>query len=79
MAEATATSLAVIALNTLAAGAGYYGAVTLDWKLTAIVTAAALLGMVVGSRFAPRIQARTLSRAFAILLVVVGVFMIWQG
>jgi uncharacterized membrane protein YfcA len=78
MAEATATSLAVIALNTLAAGAGYYGTVSLDPMLTAVVTAAALLGMIVGTRLAPRVRAQTLSLAFAILLVVVGTFMIWQ-
>ncbi len=78
MAEATATSLAVIALNTLAAGAGYYGSVTLDPTLTAAVTAAALVGMFIGTRLAPRVRAQTLSLAFATLLVVVGAFMMWQ-
>lgn len=76
MAEATATSLAVITLNTAAASAGWWGRVTLDWQLTAVVTAAALVGMLIGTALAPRVPARTLTRAFALLLVVVGVFML---
>lgn len=76
MPQATATSLAVIALNTLAAGAGWWGRVTLDWALTAGVTAAALIGMTIGTRLAPRFSAPTLTRAFAVLLVVVSVVMV---
>lgn len=78
IAEATATSLALIALNTAAAGAGYIGRVHLDLLLTAVVTTAALVGMLAGSLLAPRIRAATLSRMFALLLIVVGTFMLWQ-
>jgi hypothetical protein len=79
MPQATATSLAVIALNTLAAGAGWWGRVQLDWQLTAAVTAVALMGMTIGTRLAPRFTARTLTRAFAVLLVVVsGVMMVME-
>lgn len=76
--RATAASLAVIALNTLTAGIGWFGRVTLDVPLVAMVTTAALLGMVVGSRLAPRVAARHLTRAFAILLVLVAAFTLWQ-
>lgn len=78
MPEASATSLAVIALNTVAAGAGWWGRVDLDLPLTANVTIAALLGMVLGTRLAPRFSARTLTRAFAVLLIVVGTFMVYE-
>ena len=78
MAEATATSLAVIALNTAAASAGWWGRVELDLQLTSLVTVAALAGMTVGTRLAPRFSARTLTRAFAALLVAVAAFMVWQ-
>ncbi|MES2305517.1 MAG: sulfite exporter TauE/SafE family protein [Gemmatimonadota bacterium] len=78
MAAATATSLAVIALNTVAAGAGWIGRVSLDWRTTAAVTAAALVGMAIGTRFAPRFAARTLTRAFAVLLLALAIFMLWQ-
>lgn len=78
MAAATATSLAVIALNTMAAGAGWIGRVSLDWQTTALVTAAALVGMVFGTRLAPRFSARALTRSFALLLLLLATFMLWQ-
>lgn len=76
MPQATATSLAVIALNTVAASAGWWGRVTLDLPLTVMVTAAALAGMAVGIWLAPRFSTRALSRGFAVLLMVVAVFML---
>ncbi|MGD9524283.1 MAG: sulfite exporter TauE/SafE family protein [Gemmatimonadales bacterium] len=78
MPEATATSLAVIALNTGAASAGWWGRSTLDLRLTALVTVAALVGMAIGTRLAPRVSSATLSRAFAGLLLLVGAFMLVQ-
>lgn len=78
MAEAVATSLAVIALNTAAASAGWWGRVELDLRSTSLVTIAALAGMTIGTRLAPRFSARTLTRAFAALLVAVAAFMLWQ-
>lgn len=78
MAAATATSLAVIALNTASAGAGWIGRVSIDWGTTGLVTLAALLGMAIGTRLAPRFSARTLTRAFAFLLVILAAFMLWQ-
>jgi uncharacterized membrane protein YfcA len=76
LAAATATSLGVIALNTAAAGAGWIGRVTLDLPLTLQVTAAALIGMLLGTRLAPHIAPRTLTRAFAILLLLLATFML---
>jgi uncharacterized protein len=77
MPEATATSLAVIALNTASAGAGYITrGVTVDLRVTALVTAAALVGMAIGLRIAPRYQPAALARAFAVLLVFLAVYTI---
>jgi uncharacterized membrane protein YfcA len=76
MPQAIATSLAVIALNTVAASIGWWGSVRLDWNLTALVTVAALIGMTLGTRLAPRFSARTLTRTFAGLLLVVGIVMV---
>jgi uncharacterized membrane protein YfcA len=76
LAAATATSLAVIALNTAAAGAGWIGRVALDVPLTLQVTGAALVGMLLGTRLAPHIAPRTLTRAFAILLLLLATFML---
>lgn len=76
MPEATATSLAVIALNAGAASLGWIGDVSLDLPLTLAITAAALLGMAIGTAIAPRFSSRALSRAFAGLLVAVAVGML---
>jgi uncharacterized membrane protein YfcA len=76
LAAATATSLAVIALNTASAGAGWIGRVSLDLPLTLQITVAALAGMGLGTYLAPHIAARTLTRAFAILLLVLATFLI---
>ncbi len=76
MAAATATSLAVIALNTAAAGAGWIGRVTLDVPLMMQVTGAALVGMALGTRLAPHLGPRTLTRAFAILLLLLAIVML---
>lgn len=76
MAEATATSLAVIALNTGAASAGWWGAASIDLELMLLVTAAAMAGILLGTWIAPKVSTRNLVKAFAVLLVVVGVFML---
>jgi uncharacterized membrane protein YfcA len=78
MPQATATSLAVIALNTVAASAGWWGQVELDPRLTALVTVAALAGMAIGTRLAPRFGTKSLSQGFAVLLLVVAGFMLIQ-
>ncbi len=78
MAQATATSLLVIAGNTAAAGIGWWGQVSLDLPLTAAVTGAALVGMVIGTRLAPRFSTRTLTRVFAGLLLTLSLVMLWQ-
>lgn len=77
MAEATATSLAVIALNAASAGAGFLSNhVAIDWRLTVFVTVAALIGMAIGLRIAPRYSSATLARSFAVLLVLLAAFTI---
>ncbi len=77
MPEATATSLAVITLNSAAAGAGFLSKhVEIDTRLTLIVTVAALLGMVIGLRLAPRYSPTSLARAFATLVMGIGLFII---
>jgi hypothetical protein len=77
MPEAAATSLAVIALNTASASAGFFSRhVAIDLRLMAMVTIAALAGMAIGLRIAPRYSHAALSRAFAVLLVALALFTI---
>lgn len=76
IAEAVATSLLVIALNSAAGLLGHVWYGTVDWQLGASVTAAALLGAVLSLPIARRFDATLLQRAFAGLLVVVGATML---
>ena len=75
MPEAIGTSLLIIAINSGVALLGRWGAETsIEWSGTALFAAAALAGVLAGSRLADRLPARTLLRAFAALLVVVGLY-----
>ncbi|SDI78424.1 hypothetical protein SAMN04488693_12319 [Arthrobacter subterraneus] len=75
---AVGTSLVVIAMKSFAGLAGYLTTVTLDWGLVAAVTAAAVLGSLIGSRLAGRIPEAALRKGFGIFVLVMGVFVLVQ-
>lgn len=80
MTTAVGTSLVVITLNSLTALASRLSAgVTPDWRVVLPFAATAAIASVVGARLARRVPAAVLSRAFAGLLVAVGVWMGSQG
>ncbi len=72
MSDAVATSLLVIALNSLGAliGHGSYGAV--DWQLGLAFAAVALLGAGLAQPVAQRLHGAVLEKAFATLVALVG-------
>jgi uncharacterized membrane protein YfcA len=73
--EAVGTSLLVITITSAAAlTARLGGGVTLDWPLVTTFTAAAVAGTLVGQRVAARAHPRTLTVAFAWLLVAVAAY-----
>lgn len=75
MPTAAATSLLVIALNSAAALVTKLSlGVQLDWTLVAALTAATMVGSLAGTRIAGRADPRALKRAFAFLLVCVGIY-----
>ena len=76
--KAIGTSLAVIALNALSGVAGYLGQASIDWVIVSWFTAIASLGMIIGTRLSPRLPASALRRGFALLLLLLALFMIWQ-
>lgn len=76
MTEAVATSLLIIAANSLAGFAGYVGAVSIDWHVATWVTGAAVTGSVLGALGAGRIAQEVLRRAFAWLVLAMAVFML---
>lgn len=73
---AVGTSLLVIAMQSFAGLAGYLGHVTIDWRLAAMVSTAAVMGSVVGGRFAGKIPQQTLRQVFAWFVVLMAFFVI---
>lgn len=78
MSVAVGTSLVVIAMKSFAALAGYLSTVHIDWSLALAVTAAAVLGGVLGARLAGRIPERLLRQGFGWFVVVMGAAVLTQ-
>jgi hypothetical protein len=76
MPQAVATSLLVIAMQSLAGFAGHLGHTTLDRPLLALVAGAAVLGSLVGVRLARFFAPETLRRSFGWLVLAMGSFLI---
>lgn len=70
--HAVGTSLAIIALNSASGLLGQMRYADVNWSLTALFTAASLSGMTIGIAVVRRVAPSTLNRAFASLLIVVG-------
>ncbi len=75
MRESIGTSLFVIALQSFAGFAGHVTHVSLDWTLVLGITAAAIVGSVVGASVGKRIPPLRLRRSFAWLVIATGLFM----
>jgi uncharacterized membrane protein YfcA len=76
MHEAIGTSLLVIALNSVAGFAGHVQHATVDWTAAALVAGVAAGGAVSGGVLATHLPARALRRAFACLVLGMGVFLL---
>jgi uncharacterized membrane protein YfcA len=75
--HAVGTSLLVIALNSTTAFLSRIGdGVDLDWSIVGTFTAAAVVGALVGGALGRRTSPERLSRAFAILLLLVAAYML---
>jgi uncharacterized protein len=79
MPVAIGTSLIVIALKSFAGLGGYLTSVSPDWGLVGAVTAAAIVGSMLGSRLAGRIPETALREGFGIFVLVMGVFVLVQA
>jgi uncharacterized protein len=78
MRQAVATSLMVITMKSFAGFAGYLSTTLIDWKLAAMVTAAAVAGSFLGANFAGRVRQDLLRRGFAWFVVTMAVFILAQ-
>ncbi len=78
METAIGTSLLVIALKSFAAFAGHLGTLHFDMGLAGMVTAAAIGGSLVGSRWASAIPQDLLKRGFGWFVLVMATFLLSQ-
>ncbi|MFE7097295.1 sulfite exporter TauE/SafE family protein [Streptomyces erythrochromogenes] len=76
MSVAVGTSLLVIAMKSFSGLAGHLAGVQIDWGTTLMVTGAAVVGSLIGSRFAGRIPQDALRKVFGWFVVVMGVFVL---
>ncbi|MFE5581470.1 sulfite exporter TauE/SafE family protein [Kitasatospora sp. NPDC056531] len=76
MGIAIGTSLLVIAMNSFAGLAGHISGAHLDWNLALAVTAAAVLGSLIGGRYAGRIPQHTLRTGFGWFVIAMGLFVL---
>lgn len=75
---AVGTSLVVITAQSFAGLAGHLADAHIDWSLAAGVTAAAVVGSLIGGRLAGRIDASKLRAAFGWMTLVMGLLMLTQ-
>ena len=78
MRQAVATSLMVIAMKSFAGFAGYLSTTTIDWRIAAMVTSAAVVGSFLGASFAGRVRQDLLRRGFAWFVLTMAVFILAQ-
>lgn len=72
MPAAVGTSLVVIAMNSFAGLAGYLSVVHIDWALAGMVTGAAVVGGLIGARFAAMVNPDLLRKAFGWFVLVMA-------
>lgn len=79
MRQAIGTSLVVIAMNSASGFAGYLGGVGFDWRFLGVFTAAAVVGVLVGTAAATRVPQAALKRGFAVFLLFMGGFALYRN
>jgi uncharacterized protein len=79
MKAAVGTSLLVIAMNSASGYLGHHGREVVPWDFVVRFTAVAVVGILAGTALVRHISTRQLKRAFALLLVVIGVLILWQN
>ncbi|MDN3481901.1 sulfite exporter TauE/SafE family protein [Arthrobacter sp. APC 3897] len=78
MSIAVGTSLVVISMKSFAGLAGYLTTVQLDWALVLAVTAAAIVGSLIGAKLTGRIPETALRKGFGWFVLVMGAFVLIQ-
>ncbi len=79
MKEAVGTSLLVNSLKSSTGFIGYMGQVTVYWGFMAAFAAVAIVGILVGTHLVRFVAPAVLRRAFAVFLLVMGVWIFYQN
>ena len=79
MHHAVGTSLVVIAMNSVAGFLGHLSGITLDLPLIGVFIAAGVVGTFVGARLSHRLNAELLRRAFAVFIIGLALFLLWDN
>ncbi len=79
MKRAIGTSLLVIAMNSLSGFLGYRGQVQVSWSFVATFTGVAVVGILAGTLLVRHVPAALLRRGFALFLIVMSAFVLWQN
>ncbi|MGE5374291.1 MAG: sulfite exporter TauE/SafE family protein, partial [Bacteroidota bacterium] len=76
---AVGTSLVVIAMNSMAGFLGHIGSGSFDWMVTLIFTAAGLIGTFSGMKLSSRLSSSKLQKAFAIFVIALAFFLLFDN
>lgn len=79
MKQAIGTSLLVIAMNSVSGFVGYLDQVEIAWGMLAAFTAIAITGILAGSFLVRYVSQEALRRSFAVFLMVMGIFILFQN
>jgi uncharacterized protein len=74
LAAAAGTSLLIMVLNAASALVSRFGDLSVDWAVVVPFTLASVVGTLLGRRVAGRLSGATLTRLFAVLLLLIGIF-----
>jgi uncharacterized protein len=77
--HAVGTSLLVIAMNAASAFVGYVGETSFPWSFMLRFTLVAVVGILIGTSMVQYVSQSALKRSFAVFLVVMGAFMLYQN
>jgi uncharacterized membrane protein YfcA len=76
--DAVGTSLFVIAFSAFAGFLGHSVEVPADLRVLALVTVPSLFGVVIGARLAERMPSKALRRGFGGLILILGLFLLYE-
>ena len=79
MKESVGTSLFIISLNSFSGFSGYIGLVEIPWIFLLKFTSFSVVGIFVGASLVKFISQNSLKKAFAVFLIIMGIFILYKN